>query len=180
MANNTKLALDFLKANYEFRRNLANQKMEWKRINGTDFIELSDEDFNSFKLEITLKNIPCSRETLSSIIFSRQWPSYDPYMTWLDSLPLWDGEDHIKELADTVHTDDDNYFFWCLKKWLVAFVGSLAEENVVNQTAIILCGNQGIGKSTWFTKIMPKELLEHYGMGFLQPKDKETKRPRSC
>lgn len=175
MANNIKQVLNYLQANFVFTKNLGNQRVEYRKINDPKFIELNDEAFNSIRLEISLQNIPCSRDTLSSIIFSGQWPSYDPYKTWLASLPLWDGEDHIKQLADTVHTDDDDYFFWCLKKWLVAFVGSLAEDDVVNQTAIILCGNQGIGKSSWFAKIMPKELLEYYGMGFLQPKDKETK-----
>lgn len=174
MPNNTLKVLNYLKANYVFRKNLGNQKVEFRKINDAVYLELSDEDFNSIKVELALKNIPCSRETLSSIIFSGQWPRYDPYKEWLNSLPVWDGEDHIKQLAATVETDDDNYFCWCLKKWLVAFTGSLAADDVVNQTAIILCGKQGVGKSTWFKNILPKELSDYYGMGFLQPKEKET------
>ena len=54
-------------------------------------------------------------------------------------------------------------------------MGSLDKDDVVNQTAIIFCGKQGVGKSTWFKNILPKELQEYYAMGFLQPKDKETK-----
>ena len=175
MSNTTKNALAYLKKNYDFRKNLGNQKTEFMKLSGNQFIELTDEDLNSLKIELALQGISCSRETLSTIVFSNQWTSYDPYKTWLNSLPLWDGNDHIKELAETVKTDDDKYLYWCLKKWIVAFVGSLAKEDVVNHTALIFCGKQGIGKSSWFKNILPNELKSYYGMGFLQPKDKETK-----
>ncbi|MBR4924598.1 MAG: hypothetical protein IKZ61_02490 [Prevotella sp.] len=173
--NNTKKVLDYLKLHYDFRKNLGNQRTEFRKITDNDFRELTDDDLNSVKVEVALQNIQCSRETLLTIICSGQWPSYNPYTEWLGSLPMWDGKDHIKQLADTVKTDDNNYFYWCLKKWLVALTGSLAEDDVVNQTAIIFCGPQGIGKSSWFRNILPNELKEYYGMGFLRPHDKETK-----
>ena len=175
MANNTQQIINYLQANYSFRKNFGNQKVEFHDGNSLIFKELTDEDLNTMKVNITLQNIPCSRETLSSIIFSSLWPTYDPYKEWLNKLPIWDGEDHIRQLSQTVKTDDDDYFYWCLKKWLAAFVGSLDKEDVVNQTAIIFCGKQGIGKSTWFKNILPKQLQDFYAMGFLQPKDKETK-----
>ena len=58
---------------------------------------------------------------------------------------------------------------------MVAFVGSLDEEEVVNQIALIFCGKQGIGKSSWFLNILPDELKKYYSSGYLDPKDKETK-----
>ena len=74
----------------------------------------------------------------------------------------------------TVKTDNDNYWCWCLKKWIVGLVGCLADEDTVNQIAIILCGKQGVGKSTWFRNILPLELRKYYDTGYMDPKDKET------
>lgn len=175
MISGTSRIITWLREHYEFRFNIANHKMEFRPANTQEaYRYMSDNDFNSMKVALGIEDIPCSRETLRTIIFSDLWPQYNPYKLWLDSLPEWDGEDHISALANTVHTDDDTYFHWCLRKWLVAFVGSLAQDEVVNQTAIIFCGGQGIGKSSWFRNIMPAELQNYISSGYLQPKDKET------
>lgn len=173
--NPTRMIIDALKASYEFRLNKGNQKMEFRLLcSKHKFRDLTDTDFNSIKVELNLKDIPCSKETLRGIIYSNQWQQYDPYIEFLNNLPVWDKHDHIADLADTVKTDDDKYWCWCLKKWIVALVGSLANEDTVNQTAIIFCGTQGIGKSTWFRRLLPPELKKYYSSGFLDPKDKET------
>lgn len=172
--NPTQKVINALKEVYEFRLNKGNQKMEFRLIGEELFRDLGDTDFNSIKVELNLNDIPCSKETLRGIIFSNQWPEYDPYKEFLDGLPEWDGNDHIAKLAGTVTTTNMNYWIWCLKKWLVAFVGSLANEDVVNQTALIFCGKQGIGKSSWFRNILPPVLRKYSSSGFLDPKDKET------
>ena len=172
--NPTQKVINALKEVYEFRLNKGNQKMEFRLIGEEQFRDLGDTDFNSIKVELNLNDIPCSKETLRGIIFSNQWPQYDPYKEFLDGLPEWDGNDHIAKLAGTVTTTNMNYWIWCLKKWLVAFVGSLANEDVVNQTALIFCGKQGIGKSSWFRNILPPVLRKYSSSGFLDPKDKET------
>lgn len=172
--NPTQKVIDALKEEYEFRLNKGNQKMEFRLIGEVKFRDMSDTDFNSIKVELNLKDIPCSKDTLKGIIFSNQWPQYDPYKEFLEDLPEWDGNDHIADLAATVTTTDMKYWVWCLMKWLVAFVGSLANEEVVNQIALIFCGNQGIGKSSWFRNILPPTLRKYSSSGFLDPKDKET------
>lgn len=166
--------INALKEEYEFRLNKGNQKMEFRLIGEEQFRDLGDTDFNSIKVELNLNDITCSKETLRGIIFSNQWPQYDPYKEFLDGLPEWNSNDHIAKLAGTVTTTNMNYWIWCLTKWLVAFVGSLANENVVNQTALIFCGKQGIGKSSWFRNILPPVLRKYSSSGFLDPKDKET------
>ncbi len=174
LVSQTCQVINFLQDRYSFRMNMANHRMEFRLINEEAYHYLSDSDFNSIKVELGKENISCSRETLHTIIFSNVWESYDPYQLWYDSLPIWSGEDHIARLAQTVTTDDQDYWLFCFKKWLVAFVGSLVKEDVVNQEAIIFCGKQGIGKSTWFRNILCEPLREYSSSGFLQPKDKET------
>lgn len=172
--NQTQQILDYLHEHYVFRYNTANHKMAFHHVGESEFEYLSDEILNSIKVEVNLANISCSRENLRTIIFSNNWEFYDPYKKWLESLPVWDGEDYITKLAKTVKTTDDEYWYWAFKKWIVAFVGSLAEDEVVNQVAPIFTGKQGIGKSTWFAKIMPPELKEYTAFGTINPKDKET------
>lgn len=53
-------------------------------------------------------------------------------------------------------------------------VATLLDENVSNQTAIIFSGAQGIGKTTWFHTILPKEFQEFIHEGYVQTKDKES------
>ena len=163
-----------LKKSFEFRLNVGNQKMEFRRLGAIKYVDLKDTDLNSIKVRLNLKNIPCSKENLRTIIFSNLWPQYDPYLEFLSSLPEWDGHDYIADLASTVQTDNDRYFLWSLRKWLTGFVGSLADEETVNQIALILAGGQGIGKTKWFTNMLPPELRKYSSSGLLDPKDKET------
>lgn len=172
--NNIQLVLNALKEKYTFRFNLGNKKMEFHGIGESKFRDLTDIDLNSIRVELGLMGIACSKENLRSVIFSNQWQQYDPYKEFLEGLPLWDGQDHIHALAGTVKTDEPTYWEWCLRKWLVALVGALADEQTVNQTAIILCGTQGTGKSTWLKNILPVALRKYYDSGFMEPRDKES------
>ncbi len=172
--NPTRKIIDALKNKYEFQLNIGNQRMEFREIGETSFRNLTDNDFNSIKVELNLRDLTCSKETLRGIIFSNQWPQYDPYKEFLATLPTWDGHDHIADLAATVKTDDNKYLVWSVKKWIVGFVGSLADENTINQIALIFCGAQGVGKTTWFRNMLPPELRKYSSSGFLDPKDKET------
>ena len=172
--NNTQQILNHIKEHYDLRFNSANHKMQIREVGDHEYRYLNDETLNSIKVELNLADITCSRENLRTIIFSNQFESFNPYEKWLASLPVWDGNDHIHALASTVRTNDDEYWHWLFRKWIVAFVGSLAKDDMVNQMAFIFCGAQGIGKSTWIQNIIPPELKEFTASGFLNPKDKET------
>lgn len=172
--NKTQLVIGTLKASYVFRFNTGNKRVEFHAAGKTQFRNLDDIDLNSIRVELALKNLPCSKENLRSIIYSNQWEVFDPYREFLLNLPLWDSHDHIGDLAATVETDEKLFWEWCLRKWLVAFVGSLADEATVNQTALIFCGKQGIGKSTWLLNILPPELRMYYSSGYLDPRERET------
>lgn len=175
MENKTKQIIDSLKEEYVFRFNIGNKKVEFYKTDVPPmFKELTDLDFNSIKVDLALKGIPSSKENLRSIIFSNQWEVFDPYQDFLKGLPEWDGNDHIAELSATVCTDDNQFWGWGFKKWIVAFVGSLKDEEVVNQAAIIFCGKQGIGKTTWFLNILTPELRKYSSSGFLDPRDRES------
>lgn len=170
-------AIEFLNEHYEIRNNIANNTTEFKEVGEENFRDMTENDLNSIWLQISRNEengVEVSTESLMKIIKSNAFPAYDPYRSFLASLPEWNGRDHIADLAATVKTDDDAFWQWSLKKWFVGLVGSLADDTTVNQTALILCGGQGLGKSSWFRHLLPKELRKYYKSGLINFKDKET------
>lgn len=165
----------FLNANYEFKFNSITQRL-LVRIRGTDkpFHYLETYEFNTILRKIKTQNIACSKDTLFMILRSDFVPQFDPYIDYLKHLPEWDEVDYIAQLASSVTVTQPKYFEKCLRKWLVAMVAALLDENVSNQTAIIFSGAQGIGKTTWFHTILPKEFQEFIHEGYVQTKDKES------
>jgi len=73
-----------------------------------------------------------------------------------------------------VKAKDQSYWEWCLRKWLVALVASVKEEEVVNQTVLILQGGQGVGKSTFLLGLAPEELTDYVFSGNLNPNNKDS------
>lgn len=165
----------FLSANYEFKFNSITQRL-LVRIRGADnpFHYLETYEFNTILRKIKTQNIGCSKDTLFMILRSDFVPQFDPYGDYLNNLPEWDGVDYIAQLASSVTVTQPVHFEKCLRKWLVAMVATLLDENVSNQTAIIFSGAQGIGKTTWFHTILPKEFQEFIHEGYVQTKDKES------
>lgn len=165
----------FLTANYEFKFNSITQRL-LVRIRGTDkpFHYLESYEFNTILRKIKIQNIGCSKDTLFMILRSDFVQQFDPYTSYLNNLPEWDGVDYISQLASSVTVTQPQHFEKCLKKWLVGMVATLLDENVSNQTAIIFSGAQGIGKTTWFHTILPKEFQEFIHEGYVQTKDKES------
>ena len=52
-------------------------------------------------------------------------------------------------------------FRFSLKKWLVAMVAAWISPDVVNNVILVLIGEQGAYKTTWFNYLLPPE-LKHY------------------
>lgn len=166
---------DFLSSTYVFRYNENTHRIVYKRIsNDEEFHYLSDYEFNSILKDIKMANISCSRDLLRTVLFSDYVQKFNPFANYLNNLPDWDGTDYVSLLADSITTTDREYWLFCLRKWLVAMVASLKEKGVVNHTAIIFSGAQGIGKTRWFHSIIPSELQEFIYEGYIQTKDKET------
>lgn len=165
----------YLSQFYEFRFNvITNRVMVKIRGSDDDFHYLEDYEFNSILRGIKMNNIKCSKDTLLMVLKSDYVPKYDPFTHYLNGLPQWDGKDYVAELASSVEVTQPQHFDKCLRKWLVAMVASLMNEKVVNQTAIIFSGEQGIGKTTWFHTILPPQFQEYIHEGYVQTKDKEV------
>ena len=109
---------------------------------------------------------PTRRCDLDTVIDSGYVPGYHPFLFYLNSLPPWDGQDHILGLSVSVMvkggTEKQMLFYEYLKRWLVAMVASWLEEDEVNQAVLVLIGEQGIYKTTWFSHLLPPELRDYF------------------
>ena len=100
--------------------------------------------------------------------------SYDPDLEFVNTLPVWDGQDHIGALFATVKTDNPDFWEVCLRKWLVAMVTAWINPEVVNHTALILCGPQGCGKTSWLKRVIPNALNRYIYAGKVNVRDKDS------
>jgi predicted P-loop ATPase len=102
-------------------------------------------------------------------------PKFNPFEEYLENLPKWDEEtDYILQLALAVKTTNDIFWSIVLKKWIVALVGSMIIPDVINHAFLILSGKQGVYKTTWLKKFIPKALQEYAYFGAINPKDKDS------
>jgi predicted P-loop ATPase len=165
----------YLKGKYDFRYNLVLNKIEIKRKKNNTFKELNDYIENSLFRELLLKKFKIHKSSLSYILDSDFSESYNPFNLYLSKLPKWDGtNDYILDLAKSVSTHCDKLWYVFFKKWLVAAVASIVDDNVVNHTAIILSGGQGLGKTTWLNNLCPNDLKSYVFSGTINPNNKDT------
>ena len=132
---------------------------EWQRM--------SDRIENSLWKDLS-KEKPVRMQDLHHVIESDYVAAYHPFRFYLEHLPPWMEEqgDNIMELSLSVNVkgDSDEQFLFAayLKKWLVAMVASWMDDKVVNNVMLVLIGEQGAYKTTWFAHLLPPQLREYF------------------
>ena len=127
--------------------------------------DLTDRHVNSLYRAFSLDTGRRLRiSDLYIIIESDFYPTYHPLREYLQSLPAWDGIDHIDALASRVHVigcaqEMHNRYF---KKWLVAMVATWMIDDVTNHEILTYIGPQGIYKSTFMRQLLPPELRSYF------------------
>ena len=126
---------------------------------------ISDRVVNSLWTEMS-KLKPTRAPDIYRVIESDFVPDYHPFRYYLDHLPPWDGQDYIIELSLSVSirggVEKQMLFYEYLKKWLVAMVAGWVDETVVNHVMLVLIGEQGSYKTTWFNYLLPPELKTYF------------------
>lgn len=167
----------FLRAQWLFRYNVVSNKTEFKLVKEPDtpFAEMRDFDYNSILRDLKYADLQCSMNMLRTILTSNFMVEYDPYAEYTASLPRNDGQiDYIELLADTVTTGNQDFWRRAFKKWFVAMVASWIQPEVVNHTALILSGAQGVGKTTWLGNLIPAPLRKYVYAGMVNVRDKDS------
>ena len=161
---------------FEFRYNEVTGMAEFRyRKTKGEFQRLEDYDENSMfrMLHNAGQIIPLN--TLHALLHCDYVPAFNPFRAYFKKLTKWDGvTDYIGQLAKTVQTSDDAYWETCLRKWFVAFAISLIVEEVINHAVIVFIGAQGVGKTTWMKRLLPKALKNYAATAALHTDNKDT------
>ena len=107
-----------------------------------------------------------SADDIHRLIKSDFVPDYHPFLYYLEHLPQWDGLDYILGMSVSVcvkgGVDEQMLFAEYLKKWLVGMVAAWVDDKVVNNVILVLIGEQGSYKTTWFNYLLPPELSDYF------------------
>jgi len=188
--NSIQAVESFLSSHYAFRYNVVTSKVEYcpndlalrqaeepSRFPDPEsrFTPLTDYIENSLFRELLSNNVKCNPNTFRALLLSDFSPRFNPFTDYFTNLPPWDGStDHLLELTDTVRTTNDALWRNCFKRWLVGTVASVLDPKVINHTAIIFSGCQGIGKTTWLLNLCPPELKNYLFSGTINPNNRDT------
>lgn len=142
----------------------------------TDMLQIHEMNENSLLIELDQAGIKISREKFINYLKSDLIEKYNPIRRYFESLPAWDGFDYIKQYCSYAKTDNDDLYYYHMKKWAVRAVKTALIPDEINKHAIILGnGLQNAGKSTYLKKLMPVSLLKYYGENLSLDKDGRVK-----
>lgn len=164
--------------NYDLRFNIVKNITEFKHKNlfNDSWKTLDERKLNDIWIALrrTHKSMPI--QAIQNFLTSNFIENYNPIILFFEMLPDWDGRDHIQDLINIAHPVFEQKHSWEIyfRKWLAACVAS-AYEVSLNQTCLVLVGQQGIGKTTFIDYLVPKELKQYYFTGSLDPRQKDSK-----
>ena len=159
----------FLDGHISLRFNEITSRVEYEiPADDTDarrFMPVNDRIVNSLWSQmstITRVNI----QDMYRVIESDYVPVFNPFKEYLNNLSKPGEQDYIRELAQTVRVkggeQEQKLWHLYLKKWLVGMVASWISEDVVNNVILVLIGEQGAYKTTWFNYLLPPPLKQYF------------------
>lgn len=155
----------YLRLHYDLRRNVMTNVVMYRRKNGFDYDYhvLTDAVMNTISHEAIKCGIGSWDKDVHRLINSDSIPAYDPIPQYLFSLPQWDGKDRVKELIKRLPTTCPDAELY-LHTWLLSMVAHwLGKDNLHGNALVpILIGDQGCGKTTFCSMLLPPALREYY------------------
>ena len=165
----------FLSTRYVFRHNMVSGKLEFQYFGKKKWHVMNDFIENSMLRECLKGRIKTNLSSLRNLLYSDFCELYNPFEDYFYNLPSYDEKtDYILELANTITTTKQELWQQCFKKWIVAMVGCVLDDKVINHTVIVFSGKQGLGKTTWVEKLVPRKLKEYLFSGTINPNNKDT------
>ncbi len=162
-------------------RSVGQENSVWQPVN--------DRKVNSLWAEMS-QVTRVNKQDMYSIIESDYVPIFNPFSEYLSTLQsvrsvelkiagrrerqsvcqnnisVCQERDYIRELANTVRVKggeaEQDLWYKYLKKWLVGMVASWLSDDVVNNVILVLIGEQGAYKTTWFNYLLPPELKQYF------------------
>lgn len=158
----------WLSENYEFRRNTITARLFYRKKGEPKFVECEVADiWRDIHHNITAVNksgketwIP--EKTITTILTSQFVDKWNPIEEYFNSLPQWDGADHIGALANHIRTDDQEFWVEQFRKSLVRMI-ACAFGHYINRIVMTLVQEaQESGKSSFIRFLSPPELIPYF------------------
>lgn len=153
-----------LQAVLQSRPDLIGGKLEWSEMRHEPQIDrrqLADSDVQRLRIRIEREMRDVRGKPLR-FAFDEVWRTVEveaqrrPYHAvreYLEALPPWDGVDRIERIADQIlHVDEtcERYATTLVQRWLISAVARAMRPGCKVDTMLVLVGEQGAGKSTFF------------------------------
>ena len=159
-------AITYLEEKHRLRRNVLTGELLYAD-NDSEQCEhwhrLSKEGRNTLILEAERDGVMLTDETLDRFVHSTLIDPWNPAREWLESLPEWDGEDHVFDLSQRIVTSNPDWGDR-FDKWLLQTVARWMDMEVPHRDIIVpvLVGQWGYGKTSFCNLILPPTLRLYY------------------
>lgn len=154
---------NFLDGHAKLRYNVITRRIE--SLDNGKWDALTDRTVNTLWTNMSMAQ-RVSKPDMLNVIESDYVPEFNPFKSYLESLPPWhDGDhDYIADLSATLAMSKASrrVFGESFRKWFVAMVASWMGANTVNNVILVLIGKQGAYKTTWFNYLLPPTLRRYF------------------
>lgn len=160
---------EFITDHYNVRYNRLSQQYELSMKDTGQWRRLDDELCCRLLMEMNREGIAIAKPYLVRTVVQggALAKPYHPVLSYLESLPEWDGTKHIETLFRRV-TDDEQLLAW-LRKWFIAMVAQvLGRMGTYGNSVcpILISHKQGWGKSQFAKMLIPPTLKTFYSDTF--------------
>ena len=156
---------NFLMDRVLLRHNVITGRVEFRIPDTDNWQPISDRIVNSLWAELSATKTVRVQD-MYRVIESDFVPEFHPFRFYLEHLPPWNGEDYILAMSVSVSVkggvEEQLLFAEYLRKWLVGMVAGWVDESVVNNVILVLIGEQGSYKTTWFNHLLPPALRQYF------------------
>lgn len=176
MLTDTRKTADDIIETFAIRENLCFNEIS-KQIE-KDGKELTERNLNSMYLDLAKENPQSKGLTLSKwalLLNSDRVRSYNPIDTWFKKNSGIKGAGSIDKLVDSLNLIESRVnventikqtTLQLFKKWMVGMVATVYKSNY-NCLMFVLIGPKGCGKTEFFRRLLPSELLPYLGQSKL-------------
>jgi len=156
----------FLNDNYKFKRNIISGDLLWSPIGTSSwdickyndvwrFLQHNVQHLNDKRAKVNISDV-------TNLLESAYVPQYNPFKEYFETLPEWDGIDHIEALGNHIQCEDQTFWLLMFKKALVRMIGCSYGGYENRIICVFVQETQEQGKDTFIRFLCPPEFHNYY------------------